>query len=154
MPVRSVARDERTAEFLDGAAAGKLLLRRCDACQSVSAPQARQCEQCGSAKLGWQAAAGGASVISWAVTHTRPDADGATRTEVIVIAELDEGPWWWSQVVDAAPDAIAVGTRLRVAFARADEESEFVPVFRLADRFPPERLAVSPFRQPPLPPGH
>ncbi|HXT92501.1 MAG TPA: OB-fold domain-containing protein [Trebonia sp.] len=132
MPVGPVARDERTADFLNGAAAGKFLLRKCAACQSVSAPQARQCGQCGSAELGWQPAAGGASVVSWAVTHTKPGEDGATRTAVIVIAELDEGPWWWSQVVDAAPDDIQVGTRLRIDFARADEESESVPVFRLA----------------------
>jgi len=132
MPVGPVARDDRTTEFFDGTAAGKFLLRRCEVCQSVSAPQARQCGQCGSTELGWQPAAGGASVVSWAVTHTRPGQDGTTRTEVIVIAELDEGPWWWSQVVDAAPDAIHLGARLRIDFQRSGEDSEYVPVFRLA----------------------
>ena len=132
MSVGPVARDERTAEFLDGTAAGQFLLRKCGTCQSLSAPQARQCGQCGSTELSWQPAAGGASVVSWAVTHTKPGPDGATCTAVIVIAELDEGPWWWSQVVDAAPDAIQRGTRLRIGFARASEGSEFVPVFRIA----------------------
>ena len=132
MSVGPVARDERTADFLDGTAAGQFLLRKCDACQSLSAPQARQCGQCGSTELGWQPAAGGASVVSWAVTHTKPGPDGATRTAVIVIAELDEGPWWWSQVVDAGPDAIQQGTRLRIDFARASEDAEYVPVFRIA----------------------
>ena len=132
MSVGPVARDERTADFLDGTAAGQFLLRKCDACQSLSAPQARQCGQCGSTELGWQPAAGGASVVSWAVTHTKPGPDGATRTAVIVIAELDEGPWWWSQVVDAAPDAVRQGTRLRIDFARASEDAEYVPVFRIA----------------------
>jgi uncharacterized protein len=132
MPVGPVARDQRTAEFLDGTAAGKFLLRKCDACQSVSAPQARQCGQCGSTELSWQPASGGASVVSWAVTHSKPGPDGTTRTQVIVIAELDEGPWWWSQVVDAAPDAIQAGTRLSIGFERADADSEYVPVFRLA----------------------
>lgn len=132
MSVGPVARDERTADFLDGTAAGQFLLRKCDACQSLSPPQARQCGRCGGAVLSWQPAAGGASVVSWAVTHTRPGPDGATRTAVIVIAELDEGPWWWSQVVDAAPDAVQQGTRLRIDFARASEDSECIPVFRLA----------------------
>jgi len=132
MTVGPVARDERTAEFLDGTAAGQFLLRKCDTCQSLSAPQARQCGQCGSTELTWQPAAGGASVVSWAVTHTKPGPDGATRTAVIVIAELDEGPWWWSQVVDAAPEAVQEGTRLRIDFARASEDSEYIPVFRLA----------------------
>lgn len=132
MSVGPVARDERTADFLDGTAAGQFLLRKCDTCQSLSAPQARQCGQCGGTVLSWQPAAGGATVVSWAVTHTKPGPDGAARTAVIVIAELDEGPWWWSQVVDAAPDAIQPGTRLRIDFARANEDSEYVPVFRLA----------------------
>jgi uncharacterized protein len=130
MPVGPVARDERTADFFDGTAAGQFLLRKCDACQAFSAPQARQCGQCGSTDLSWQPAAGGASVVSWAVTHTKPAPDGTTRTEVLVIAELDEGPWWWSQLTDASPDAIQPGTRLRIAFERATEDSEYVPVFK------------------------
>lgn len=137
MPIRPVARDDRTAEFLDGTAAGLFLLRECRACHRVSAPQALRCGHCGATELTWRPAAGGASVVSWAVTHTKPDADGATHTEVIVIAELDEGPWWWSRVMDADPDAIAVGTRLRVDFARAGEDCEYVPVFRLAASSPP-----------------
>ena len=140
MPIRPVGRDDRTAKFLDGTAAGQFLLRQCGACQRISAPQALQCEHCGATELSWQPAAGGASVVSWAVTHTKPDADGATETEVIVIAELDEGPWWWSRVMDAAPGDVTVGTRLRVDFARADAEAEWVPVFRLAPSSPPAQL--------------
>jgi uncharacterized OB-fold protein len=132
MSVGPVARDERTAEFLDGTAAGKFLLRRCEVCQAVSAPQARQCGQCGSTELSWQPAAGGASVVSWVVTHAKPAPDGTVATETLVIAELDEGPWWWSKLAGAAPDTLTPGTRLRLDFERANEESEYVPVFRLA----------------------
>jgi uncharacterized protein len=132
MTVGPVTRDERTAEFFDAAAAGKFLLRRCDVCQAISAPQVRQCGQCGSTELSWQPAAGGAAVVSWAVAHAKPAPDGTVVTQTLVIAQLDEGPWWWSQLVDAAPDTIAAGTRLRIDFERANEESEYVPVFRLA----------------------
>jgi hypothetical protein len=51
---------------------------------------------------------------------------------VLVVAQLDEGPWWWSQLVDADPAAVQVGTRLRIAFERASDDSEYVPVFQLA----------------------
>jgi uncharacterized protein len=132
MAVGPVARDEETAEFFDGTAAGKFLLRGCTACGAVSAPQAKQCGTCGSTELAWQQAAGAASLVSWTVTHTKPDQAGNTRSQVLVIAELDEGPWWWSQLVDADPAILRPGTRLRIAFARAGEESEYVPVFRLA----------------------
>ena len=52
------------------------------------------------------------------------------RTSLLVIAELDEGPWWWSQLADGDPAGLTVGTRLRLAFARPDEPGhEAVPVF-------------------------
>ena len=52
---------------------------------------------------------------------------------MLVIAELDEGPWWWSQLTAADPARLTAATRLAVAFARPDEEHEAVPVFELAD---------------------
>ena len=132
MPVGPVVRDQDTAEFFDGAAEGKFLLRECKACGVISAPQAKQCASCGFTGLSWHPAAGGASVVSWVVTHTKPDADGTTSSQVVAIAELDEGPWWWSQVTDAEPSAVQLGTRLRIDFDRAGEQTEYVPVFRLA----------------------
>lgn len=51
---------------------------------------------------------------------------------MLAIAQLDEGPWWWSQIVDADPAAITVGTRLTISFQRAGRDFEAVPVFRLA----------------------
>lgn len=132
MPVGPVTRDEATAEFFDGTAAGKFLLRKCEECAAVSVPQAKQCGFCSSTRLTSQPAAGGASVVSWTVTHTKPDPAGNTQTQVLVIAELDEGPWWWSQVVDADPAALRTGTRLRIGFERASDQSEYVPVFQLA----------------------
>jgi hypothetical protein len=47
---------------------------------------------------------------------------------VLAIAQLDEGPWWWSQIVDADPAAITVG-RLTIGFERAGPDLEAVPVF-------------------------
>jgi uncharacterized protein len=131
MTVGAVVRDERTAAFFDGTAAGQFLLRRCARCQAWLTPLAVQCGPCGSATLTWAPAAGGAKVVSWAVPHTRPDADGRTETTVIAVVELDEGPWWWTQIADAAPDAVTAGARLQVDFQRASDESEYVPVFRL-----------------------
>jgi uncharacterized OB-fold protein len=45
------------------------------------------------------------------------------------IAELAEGPWWWSQIVDADPAQLRVGTPLQIIFARHDAQDEAVPVF-------------------------
>jgi uncharacterized protein len=124
MTVGPVDRDDATAEFFAAAAAGQLLLRRCEH-GHYSEPQAGQCTTCGSLRLEWAPASGGASLVSWAVTH-------AAELTVLVIAELDEGPWWWSQLTGAEPGRLSVGTRLTVAFARPDDGNAVVPVFELA----------------------
>jgi uncharacterized OB-fold protein len=131
MTVGPVARDAATAEFFDGTAAGKFLLLRCPA-GHFSEPSAAQCTTCGSTSLLWEAARGGATLVSWAIARGRPAGDSEPQPTVLVIAELDEGPWWWSQLVDAEPENLAVGQRLRIEFRRAAVEHEAVPVFALA----------------------
>jgi uncharacterized protein len=127
-----VARDDDTAEFLDGAARGEFLIQRCAACGAHSAPQARQCRACRATELCWVPAAGTARLVSWAIAHARPAADGSVATTVVAIAELAEGPWWWSQIVDVAdPGRLSEGQPLRIGFERPDG-SEPIPVFRLA----------------------
>jgi uncharacterized protein len=131
MTVGPVERDPATAEFFDGTASGQFRLRRCPD-QHYSEPAASQCTTCGRTDLEWIAASGGASLVSWAVTWTRGEADSEPAPTVLVIGELDEGPWWWSQLVGVSPDAVAVGQRLRTEFQRSGPEYEAVPVFRLA----------------------
>jgi uncharacterized protein len=131
MTVGPVARDPATAEFFDGTAAGRFLLRRCPA-GHLSEPQAAACTTCASTELDWAPAAGGATLVSWTIVWGRPSGDGEPVRTVLVIAELDEGPWWWSQLVDADGAALIVGRRLRVDFRRAADEDETVPVFVLA----------------------
>jgi uncharacterized protein len=128
MTVGPVERDAATAEFFDGAAAGELRLRRCPD-GHYSEPAASQCTTCGRTDLEWVAASGGASLVSWAVTWPRAEPGSEPAPTVLVIAELDEGPWWWSQLVGVSPHAVAVGQRLRVEFRRAAGETEAVPVF-------------------------
>lgn len=125
MTVGPVDRDAATAEFFDGTAARTLLLRRCPAAH-FSEPAVARCTTCGSAELRWAAAGGGASLVSWAVSWS-----GNVAT-VLIIAELDEGPWWWSQLTAADPAELAAGARLTLACARPDGAHEAVPVFELA----------------------
>jgi uncharacterized OB-fold protein len=132
MSVGPVQRDEATAEFFDGAEAGQFLLRQC-AEGHFSEPAVAVCTTCGRAELDWVPAAGGATLVSWAVSHGRPAGDEPPPRTVLVIGQLDEGPWWWAQLDD--PDGggrLAAGRRLRVEFRRADGEYEPVPVFVLA----------------------
>jgi uncharacterized protein len=128
-----VGRDETTAAFFDGTAHGQFLIRRCVPFGHASRPQARLCRVCGRSDLRWEPASGRARLVSWAVVPVRrrqPDEPPGEPT-VVAVAELDEGPWWWSQVVGADPASLAAGMRLRVVYQRA-EGGEAVPVFEPA----------------------
>jgi uncharacterized protein len=130
MSVGPVQRDQATAEFFDGAAAGQFLLRQC-AEGHFSEPAALACTTCGRTELASVPAAGGATLVSWAVSYGRPAGNEPPPRTVLGIGELDEGPWWWAQLDDSG-GGLAAGRRLRVEFRRADGEHEPVPVFVLA----------------------
>jgi uncharacterized protein len=129
MTVGPVDRDPATAEFFDAAADGRFLLRRCPD-SHYSEPAAAQCTACASRRLAWVPAAGGASIVSWAVAWSKPGHGSDQVPTVLVIAEFDEGPWWWSCLDGADPARLTVGTRLKIAFREGG--GEVVPVFELA----------------------
>jgi uncharacterized OB-fold protein len=131
MPVGPVDRDESSGPFFDGAARGEFLIRRCRTCASASEPQATTCASCSGIDLVWEAASGSARLVSWAVTYNVGD----KRPTVLAIAELDEGPWWWSQIADADPEVLDVNMALHIDFDRS-AGSEVVPIFRVTSSHP------------------
>jgi uncharacterized protein len=129
--VGPVARNQDTEEFFDGTAAQEFLLRRCKPHGHLSRPQARQCAECGSTDMAWFPASGRARLISWVVIPARGgDGDPVPPPRVPAIGELEEGPWWWSTLVGADPEALVEDLPLRLAYERA-EGGEAVPVFVL-----------------------
>ena len=131
MSVGPVTRNEATATFFDGTARGEFLIRRCTKCGSASTPLAEQCPVCGSTSLDWEPASGGASLVSWTVFHDPAEGEAQDKRTVLAIAELDEGPWWWSLLAAAEPESLCAGQRLRLDFER-NGDHEAVPVFRPA----------------------
>jgi uncharacterized protein len=133
MVVGPVDRDDATALFFDAAATGTLLIRRCPD-GHMSEPLVDGCTSCGRTDLAWVPACGDATVVSWSVVHGRSlDTGCSGPITVLVLAELSEGPWWWSQIIDVPdPTRLAIGMPLHVDFFRHGDQSEVVPVFRLA----------------------
>jgi uncharacterized OB-fold protein len=50
---------------------------------------------------------------------------------VIAIVQLDEGPWWWCELLDADPAAMRADLPVEAAFVRVEGSEETVPVFRV-----------------------
>ena len=126
-----VARDPETAEFLDGTAAGEFRLRRSRTTGEYLAPQ-EYADSTGSTDLEWVPAAGAGRLVSWAVQRGKP-VDGIQPVEsVVAIVELDEGPWWWTELLDAEPAELREGLSVHVEFVKPDGSDETLPVFRVS----------------------
>jgi hypothetical protein len=133
MAISPVARDSATADFFDGTRRGVLLLRRRRSTGEYLDPStvpARADEP----DLEYAPAGGGARVVSWSTLRGKNAGTGETVRTVVGIVELDEGPWWWSQLVDVDPDGDLADLRVQVDFMASgpDPHDEVVPVFRPA----------------------
>jgi uncharacterized OB-fold protein len=125
-----VRRDDESAAFFDGAAAGRLLVRRCRSGHYLG-PSVRMgglsliCPVCGTGELDWAEASGRAKLVSWTVGYER---DGSP-TGVAGIVELEEGAWLYA-LLQVAPDAeLSVGQPLVAGFVSSGEGGETIPVF-------------------------
>ena len=65
MEIGILRRDGRTDAFFDGAAADRLMIKRCGACARWYAPDASECQDCGE-ELAWAVASGLASLSTGA----------------------------------------------------------------------------------------
>jgi uncharacterized protein len=130
MTIRAMRRDAVTAEFFDGTAVEEFRLKRSRATGEILAPQC-VIDSTGSVDLEWVTAKGTGRVVTWAVSYGKP-VDGVQEPSAVVgIVELDEGPWWWSELLDADPTAMREGLPVTVAFVRPEGSDEVIPVFRV-----------------------
>jgi len=131
MFISPVTRDSASAAFFDGTRRGELLLRRRRSSGEYLDPSTAIAPS-DEADLEYAPAAGGARVVSWSTVHTRNGVTDEPICIVLGLLELNEGLWWWSQLVDVDPDADLADLRVHVAFVPSGPEPqhEVVPVFR------------------------
>jgi uncharacterized OB-fold protein len=108
---------ELTAPYWDGARAGELRLQRCGACDHTWHPPLPRCPRCTGDDVSWYAAAGTGVLHSFTITHQAAHPAFAERVPyAVALVRLEEGPLVVANVLDAAPDELAVGQPLTVAF--------------------------------------
>jgi uncharacterized OB-fold protein len=103
-----------TKPFWDAAAAGRLLLKRCEACGEPHYYPRAICPFCGSDRTTWLEASGGGAIYSYSVFRRAP------VPYAIAYVTLDEGPTMMTNIVDADLDALRIGQRVRVRFTPTD----------------------------------
>lgn len=117
-----VRRDGRTDPFFDGAASGRLLIKRCTRCELWYAPDESTCSGCGDEDLEWAEAAGTGTLVSWTVTHNR-----SGESAWLALVELAEGPWLYTRLTAAASrTALREGLPLEAAFVHPAEGEPYL----------------------------
>jgi len=111
-----------TKTFWEGAAQGRLLIKKCLACQQVHYYPRAICPFCGSDRTEWQQASGRGSIYSWSVMRR------AEAPYAIAYVTLEEGVTMMTNIVDCDLDGIRIGQRVRVVF-KPTEGGPPVPAF-------------------------
>lgn len=127
---------QRTADngpFLDGLREGRVLLQRCDACQSLRYPATRQCPTCLRDQHTWTAVSGRGRVYSFIIVHqVYQSAFEADVPYNVAVIQLEEGPRIVTNLVGCANDAIRIGLSVEPEFVKV-EGDRCVLKFRLSD---------------------
>jgi uncharacterized OB-fold protein len=103
-----------TRPFWDAAAQGRLLLKKCLACNQVHYYPRAICPFCGSDRTDWQQASGVGSIYSWSVMRR------AETPYCIAYVTLEEGVTMMTNIVGCDLDAIRIGQKVHVVFTPTD----------------------------------
>jgi uncharacterized OB-fold protein len=126
------APDPGTLEYWEAAKRGELRVPVCRGCGKHHMYPRTVCPHCGSPDLDWATCSGTGEVYSYTVVHRAPSpAFEADVPYVVAVIRLDEGPHLMSTIVNAEPDAVRIGQRVRVAFRQAADADARLPVFEL-----------------------
>jgi hypothetical protein len=106
-----------------------LLLQRCSACGAWRHPPSPICPQCLSDAYEWIAARGRGTVYTFTVVHEARRGWEKLTPYVIAVIALDEGPHILSNVINVAPEQVAIGMSVGVTFAELDGSTK-LPLFQ------------------------
>lgn len=117
--------DAETKPYWDGAAEGKLMVKRCADCGRYHHYPRASCPFCFSERTEWQQASGQGTIYSYSVMRR------AEVPYVIAYVRLAEGATMMSNIVDCDPDAVRIGQAVNVTF-QPTEGGPPLPMFTLA----------------------
>lgn len=121
-----------TEPWFDACREGILTLQYCSDCSAYQFYPRILCSHCGGRELSWRASSGRGTVASFSVVR-RAITKAYEAPYVVALIDLEEGPRLMSNIVDCAPEEVAVGQAVEVGF-EAWSQTITLPVFRLQDR--------------------
>jgi uncharacterized protein len=111
-----------TAPFFEGAAGGKLMIRRCTACKKAHHYPRGLCPFC-FGDCTWEEASGKAKIYTFSVMER------ANPPYAIGYVTLAEGPNVLTNFIDCDFKALKIGQDVKVAFVKTEGEGPTLPFF-------------------------
>lgn len=105
-----IEQSPETRPFWDAAAAGRFVLPWCRQCHKTHWYPRGFCPHCLSTELTWQESTGEGDIYSFAVNRTE------NEPYVLAYVALTDGPIILSNVIDADPATLSIGTKVKVFF--------------------------------------
>ena len=126
-----VAPDDLDDPFWEGCARHEFLVHRCSECGRAYWP-ASSCLGHGSASMRWEPASGAGTVFTYTVFHHAYDPRFADRIPyALAVVQLDEGPFFHTDILECAADDVHVGMRVEVVYEDVADDLA-IPHFRPA----------------------
>ena len=123
--------DDLDLPFWRACAGEQFSVHRCAACGRSYWP-ASCCIEHGGAAMQWVPASGRGVVHTYTVFHHAYDASFADRVPyVIAVVRLDEGPFFFTDIVECDPEAVRVDMAVEVVYEHHDDWT--MPHFRPVD---------------------
>lgn len=133
MPAKPRPRiDTVSRGFWNNARDGQLSVQKCDDCGDTHFPGSPVCPKCLSEAQSWVPVSGRGTLLSWVRFH-RAYWDGfrADLPYLVGLVGLEEGPMLMTNIVDASPDDLKIGSGVSVVFEKVDDDLT-LPKFRVA----------------------
>jgi hypothetical protein len=123
-----------TLPFWQAAAEHRLVVQRCTACGHTRLPPAPVCPECRATDADWKELSGRGTVYTYTIVH-RAIAAGQPLPTIIAVIALEDagGVRMISNIVDAKPEAIAIGSAVEVVWEDMSAEIA-IPRFRLTEK--------------------
>ncbi len=120
-----------TREFWEGCKEKRLRFQQCADCGHVRWPPSNLCPVCHSLEARWIDSSGRGRIYTFTVYHVAFHPAWKDKVPyVTAVVELEEGPRFLSNIVDAHPQTLSIGMPVEVVWEEAGEY--FVPRFRVA----------------------
>ena len=111
-----------TQPYWDAARDHRLVIQECACCKARQFYPREFCTACLSEDVGWIECGGRGTVYTYTVNRRASNAALAGNVPYVVASiDLDEGVRMMANIVDCPPEAVRIGSRVRVRFERVSD---------------------------------